>query len=179
MCYRCSCTLWSAASLFSAPQFRVNCTGLRRGASWKGWNIPSCHQQLVPKPPKKPRVFIFSHLHFTAEPKMLKCLLLFFFPRPNEMLDEHALMSSLKRQRGRLSSGKPQDPHSYSLSLIFQRTNESDPVFPFNRKLKRIRKLLDAWWNNSFSSSVVCHIAYRVHRHWNLARPYKWEELEL
>ena len=33
--------------------FMLIVPGLRLGASWKGWNIPSCHQQLVLKPPKK------------------------------------------------------------------------------------------------------------------------------
>lgn len=41
--------LWCAASLCCALQFYVNCASLHLTASWKGRNIPSCHQQLVLK----------------------------------------------------------------------------------------------------------------------------------
>lgn len=60
------CTLWCAASLCGAPHFYVNCASLHLTASWKGWNIPSCHQQLVLKALERVHIQSFA-LCFCAE----------------------------------------------------------------------------------------------------------------
>lgn len=54
------CTLWCAL------QFYVNCACLHQTASWKGRNIPSCHQQLVLKALDRVDIQSFA-LCFSAE----------------------------------------------------------------------------------------------------------------